>query len=186
MALRKANAYSKRHARPYTRKSKKRSKSYIKTIPHNKIVKFDMGNTKAYAAGKFPYTMKILSKEDVQLRDNAFEACRQTVLKDLEKNLPGNYYFSIRKYPHHILRENRMYSGGSKGERVNTGMQGSFGSVIGRAAFVKAEDTIFLVAFSDKKFLPIIRRAFEKVKPKLACGVKILFEKKEEKKSKKD
>lgn len=179
MGLRKANAYSKRYARPYTRKSKKRSKSYIKTIPHNKIVKFDMGNIKAYKEGKFPFTMRTVSKEDVQLRDNAIEACRQTILKDIEKNLPGNYYFSIRKYPHHILRENRMYSGGSKGERVNTGMQGSFGSVIGRAAFVKKGEDIFLVAFSDKKFLPIVRKAFEKIKPKLACGVKNLLEKKE-------
>ncbi len=179
MGLRKASAYSKRYARPYTRKSKKRAKSYVKTIPHNKIVKFDMGNTKAYNAGKFPLTMKIISKEDIQIRDNAFEACRQTILKDIEKGLPGNYYFNIRKYPHHILRENRMYSGGSKGERVNTGMQGSFGSVIGRAAFIKAGEEIFLVAFSEKKFLPIVRRAFEKVKPKLACGVKILLEKKD-------
>ena len=31
MALRKGSAYTKRKARPYTRKSKKRSKSYIKT-----------------------------------------------------------------------------------------------------------------------------------------------------------
>ena len=176
MGLRKANAYSKRKARPYTRKSKKRSKSYIKTVPHNKIVKFDMGNTKAYNAKKLPFIMRVISKEDIQLRDNALEACRQVILKDLEKNLPGNYYFSIRKFPHHILRENRMYSGGSKGERVNTGMSGSFGSVIGRAAFVKPGEDIFLVAFTERKFLPIVRRAFEKIKPKLACRIKVLLE----------
>jgi len=181
MALRKANAYSKRYARPYTRKSKKRSKSYIKTIPHNKIVKFDMGDTKAYHKGRFPFIFRLVSKEDVQIRDNAIEACRQTILKDLEKNLPGNYYFAIRRYPHHILRENRMYSGGSKGERVNTGMQGSFGSVIGRAAFIKKGDDVFLVAFSDKKFRLIVRKALEKARPKLACASNISFEEKKRK-----
>jgi len=49
MALRKGSAYSKRYARPYTRKSKKRSKSYIKTVPNSRIVKFQMGDTKGLA-----------------------------------------------------------------------------------------------------------------------------------------
>ncbi len=181
MALRKACAYSKKKARPYTRKSKKRSKSYIKTIPHQKIVKFDMGNTKAFEKGKFPLILKLISKEKVMIRDNALEACRQVILKDLEKNLPGSYYFSIRKFPHHILRENRMYSGGSKGERVNTGMKESFGSVIGRAAFINPGDTIFLVAFTEKKFIPLIRNALRKVKPKLACASKAVLEKRSKK-----
>lgn len=176
MGLRKANAYSKRYARPYTRKSKKKSKSYIKTIPQNKIIKFNMGDNKGYQKGKYPFILKLISRENVQMRDNSFEACRQTILKDLEKSIPGNYYFSIRKYPHHILRENRMYSGGSKGERINTGMSGSFGKAIGRAAFIEKGNDIFLVAFSEKKFTSVIRKAMEKAKPKLPCASKILFE----------
>lgn len=177
MGLRKANAYSKRYARPYTRKSKLKSKGYIKTIPQQKIVKFNMGNGKAYRADKYKYSLKIISKEKVMLRDNAFEACRQTIHRHLEKTMPGAFYFLIKKYPHHILRENRMYSGGSKGERVNTGMKQSFGTVIGRAAFINAGDTIFEVFFGEEKQIPIVKRALEKVKPKLACGVKIIFEK---------
>ena len=43
-SLRKAAAYSKKHARPFTRKSKSRKKAYIKTIPGIRIVKFDMGD----------------------------------------------------------------------------------------------------------------------------------------------
>jgi len=178
MALRKACAYSKRYARPFTRKSKKRSKSYVKTIPHNKIVKYEMGNKKAFESGKFNFVFRIVSKESAQIRDNAFEACRQVILKDIEKQMPGSYYFWIKKFPHHILRENRMYSGGSKGERVNTGMQQSYGSVIGRAAFIKEGDTIFLVAFEEDKNKAIVRNAFRKTKPKLACGVKLVLEEK--------
>lgn len=36
-SLRKANAYSKKKVVPYTRVSKKKSKSYVKTVPHQKI-----------------------------------------------------------------------------------------------------------------------------------------------------
>lgn len=178
MALRKACSYSKKYARPYTRKSKVKSKSYIKTIPQQKIVKFEMGNAKAFQQGKYKFILKIVSKERVMIRDNAFESCRQVIHKDLEKAMPGAYYLSVKKYPHHILRENRMYSGGSKGERVNTGMQQSFGSVIGRAAFVRAEDEIFIVAFADKKSIAVVRRALEKAKAKLPCAVKIVLERK--------
>jgi len=178
MGLRKACAYSKKYARPYTRKSKKRSKSYIKTIPQQKIVKFHMGNTKAFQKGKYEFVIRLVSKEKAIIRDNALEACRQVIHKDLENVIPGAYYFAIKKYPHHIIRENRMYSGGSKGERVNTGMQQSFGSVIGRGAFIKKGDDVFVVAFSEKKNISVARRAMEKVKPKLACSTKIIFEKK--------
>jgi len=176
MGLRNAKAYSKKYARPYTRKSKKKSKNYIKTIPSNKIIKFNMGDTKGYQKGKYRFILRLVSRENAQARDNSLEACRQTILKDLEQNLPGNYYFSIRKYPHHILRENRMYSGGSKGERVNTGMSGSFGSTVGRAAFIEKGEDVFLVAFADKKFTAVVRKALEKAKPKLPCSSNILFE----------
>lgn len=176
MALRKASSYSKKYARPYTRRSKVKSKSYIKTIPQQKIVKFDMGNLKAFQQGRYKFILRAISKEKVMIRDNALEACRQVIHKDLENNSPGAYYFSVRKYPHHILRENRMYSGGSKGERVNTGMQQSFGSAIGRAAFINREDIIFLVAFAEKKNIAVARRALEKIKTKLPCAIRIILE----------
>ena len=178
MGLRKACAYSKKYARPYTRKSKKRSKSYIKTIPPQKIVKFDMGDTKAFQSGRYGFVLRLVSKEKVMVRDNALEACRQAIHKDLEINIPGAYYFGIKKYPHHILRENRMYSGGSKGERVNTGMKESFGTIIGRAAFIDPGDVIFVVAFAEKKSVSMARKAFAKIKPKLACSSKVVLEEK--------
>ncbi len=176
MGLRKACAYSKKYARPYTRKSKVKSKSYIKTVPPQKIVKFHMGNVNAFKDGRYNHVFRLISKERVMARDNSIEACRQVVHKELEIDLPGVYYFSVRKYPHHILRENRVYSGGSKGERVNTGMQMSFGTAIGRAAFIEEGDTVFLVAFSEKKFVLVVRKILEKVKPKLPCATKIVLE----------
>lgn len=176
MGLRKACAYSKKYARPYTRKSRVKSKSYIKAIPPQKVVKFDMGNLNAFREGKYNLILKLTSREDVMARDNSIEACRQIIHKDLELNYPGAYYFSVRKYPHHILRENKVFSGGSKGERVNTGMQMSFGVAIGRAAFIKKGDLIFLIALPEKKFVPVARKALEKIKPKLPCATNIVLE----------
>ena len=59
-SLRKANAYSKKKVVPYTRVSKKKSKSYVKTVPHQKIVKFTMGNSGMFNDGKFPIHLKPL------------------------------------------------------------------------------------------------------------------------------
>ena len=176
MGLRNARAYSKKYARPYTRKSKVKSQAYIKTIPPQKVVKFQMGNIPAYQEGKYKVILKLISKEKVMARDNAIEAARQVVHHDLEENLPGAFYFTVKKYPHHILRENKIFSGGSKGERVNQGMQQSFGTAIGRAAFIEIGEIVFLVAFAEKKSIPMARHALEKIKSKLPCATKIIQE----------
>ena len=177
MALRKACAYSKKYARPYTRKSKVKNQNYIKTIPQQKVVKFQMGNITAFEQGKYPFVLKLISKQKVIIRDISIEASRQVIHHDLENGLPGAYYFSVRKYPHHILRENTVFSGGSDGAGVNRGIQQCFGSALGRAAFIEIGEPIFIVAFADKKFLPLARNALEKIKPKLPCATKIAMEK---------
>ena len=85
MALRKGYAYSKRKVTPYTRTSKKKGKSYVKVVPPQKIVKFTMGNEPMYNEGKFPYNLTLISAENVQIRHNALEACRQYINKILDK-----------------------------------------------------------------------------------------------------
>ncbi|MFH1500444.1 MAG: 50S ribosomal protein L16 [archaeon] len=175
MALRKAAAYSKRKARPYTRKSNKKSKSYIKTVPPQKIVKIEMGDLKGRAAGKYPIELKLISMERVQIRDNALEASRQYINKMLDKGLNKEYYFAIRVYPHHILRENKALTGAGA-DRMSSGMQRSFGKVIGRAAQVKANQEVFLVAVKDEKSVPLSRSALQKIKPKLPCKCKVIVE----------
>jgi len=179
-SLRKASAYSKRYARPYTRKSKKRSKNYIRTVPGNKIVKMQMGDIKGFEEGKFKTILKMVSKEKVQIRDNAIESCRQGIVKVLEKNLTGQYYFAIKIHPHHILRENKMLTGAGA-DRMQSGMQLSFGKAIGRAALVKPKKTIFLVGVNSEKGKKITRQAFKRVNPKVPCKVKIITEEVEQK-----
>ena len=177
MALRKASAYSKKKTRPYTRKSKVKSKSYIKTVPQQKIVKFRMGALKDYESGRFKNIIKLVAGERVLIRDNALEAARQTIHRILEKEMPGQYYFEVKVFPHHILRENKVYSGSSKGERVNTGMALSFGSTTGRAAIVKPNQTIFIAAVFHEKLKDVVTKAFERAKAKVPCHARIVFEK---------
>ncbi len=52
MAVRKSLSYSKKHSRPYTRVSRAKSKSYIKVVPPNKVVKYNIGNQRAYVDEK--------------------------------------------------------------------------------------------------------------------------------------
>lgn len=177
MALRKAISYSKRYARPYTRKSSVKSKSYVKAIPPQKIVKLHMGDISGFEKGKFNLLLRLVCLENVQMRDNALEAARQSVHHELEENLLGQYYFSVRVYPHHILRENKMLTGAGA-DRMQTGMSQSFGSNIGRAAFVKEGQDIFIVAISSEKAMRLARGFLEKIKAKLPCRTRIISEKK--------
>ena len=169
--LRKASAYSKKIVVPYTRVSKKRGKSYIKTVPPQKIVKFLMGKGK-----NLPLILKVIADENCQIRDNALESCRQFINKKLEKALVGNYIFKVVPFPHHIQRENKMLTGAGS-DRMQTGMQLSYGKAVGKAAIVKKGSPIFYLELPNIKGVQIARDAIKKIKSKLPCRIKILEEK---------
>jgi len=178
VATRKALAYSKRKPIVNTRRSKKQQKSYIKTVPPQKIVRFNMGDYKGFEDGKYKFKITLSSQENIQIRDLALEAVRQSLHKDLTKSLTQkNYFLRCNVYPHNILRNNRIFSGGSKGERVQTGMRKSFGSPEGRAATVKKGRPIFTAYFNGDENISKARIFFKKVKPKIASKVKIIVEK---------
>jgi len=176
-SVRKASAYSKRKPVINTRRSRKTQFSFVKMVPQQKIVKFNMGDVKAFESGKFNIKISILSEENVQIRDLALESSRQSLHKDLTNLLQKNFFLRCEKYPHNILRNNRVYSGGSKGERIQTGMSKSFGTPEGRAAIVKAGEPIFTAFFSGDSNIPKIRNFFKKIKAKLPCKTKIITEK---------
>ena len=176
-AVRKALAYSKRKPIVNTRRSKKQQLSYIKAVPPQKIVKFNMGDYRGFEAGKYKIKVTLSTEENIQIRDLALEAIRQSIHKDMTKLLTQkNYFLRCNTYPHNILRNNRIFSGGSKGERVQTGMRKSFGSPEGRAAIIKRGKPIFTVYFNGDENLPKVRLFFKKVTPKLACKAKVIVE----------
>src|SRR3989338_606262 len=177
MTKRRASAYSKKKPVVYTRRSKKQQKSYIKTIPPQKIVKFNMGDYQSFENGKFKNKITLSAGENIQIRDLALEAIRQSLNKDMTKLMQKNFFFRVNVYPHNILRNNRIFSGGSKGERIQTGMRGSFGSSEGRAAVVKANQTVFTIYFNGEENIPRVKAFFKKVTPKLACKAIVKLEK---------
>ena len=170
MALRKSSAYSKKPARAYTRKSKKRTKSYIKTVPNSKIVKFKMGDIKGFDKNNYPITLKVISKEKVQIRDNAIEAVRQYLNRFLQLKLGKEFYFETKIYPHHILRENKMLTGAGA-DRMQTGMSRAFGKTIGRAALVKPDQTLFVIGVKTPKAEAETRKLIRAAKSRLPCKV---------------
>src|SRR3989344_8338624 len=110
---RKASAYSKRNPVVNTRRSKKQQLSYIKMIPPQKIVKFNMGDVQGFESGKYKYKITLSTQENIQIRDLALEAIRQSIHKDMTDFLTvKNYFFRCNVYPHNILRNNRIFSGG--------------------------------------------------------------------------
>ena len=176
MALRKAGAYTHRYARPYTRKSKKKGKNYIRMFPPSKIVKMDMGDISGYNRGKYPITLRLVSKENVQIRDTALEASRQIVVKQLETNLPGQFCAHLKKHPHHVLREHAMLTGAGA-DRMSKGMSQSYGVSKGRAAMVKRGADIFTISvLNNDKAKRVARNTLLMIKPKLPNTCRIIEE----------
>ncbi len=177
MGLRKASSYSKKKVRPYTRKSGVKSRAYIKTIPQSKIVKFNMGDQKSYNEGKHHYIIRLVTEEKTQVRDNSLESCRMFVNKTLDTEIPGNYYFVVKVFPHHILRENKAAGGTAGADRLSHGMKHSFGVAIGRAAIVNPGKELFFISCPDEKTARAARDILERVKAKVPCKSKVIFEK---------
>jgi len=177
MAVRRAKAYSKKKITSFTRKSQKvKHLNYIKAVPAQKISKFNMGNIPKYNKGEFKNVIEIISLMHVQIRDLALEAARQFVHNQIEKHMPvENYYMSCRGYPHQVIRNNKIYSGGSKGERVQSGMAHSYGTAEGRSAVFRVGQPIFVIAFENKKDTAFLRELCRSASPKLPGAVKILY-----------
>lgn len=137
--LRKGHCYST-VKRAYTRKSKFKTKGYVKAIPQSKLVRYDMGDPKR----TFPFRVNLISRDPIQVRHNALESGRLVVSRRLNIALGNNYHFKIRVYPHHVLRENKMITGAGA-DRMQTGMQRAFGRPVGIAAQIKQGQPIFSV-----------------------------------------
>jgi len=159
--LRKGHCYSK-IVRSYTRHSRVKAKNYIKAIPTNKIVRFDMGDSKK----NFEYEISLISNNDHQIRHNALESARQIVNRRMYTKLgPKGYFLRLKVYPFHIIRENKML-GGAHADRLQTGMAHSFGKPVGLAAHAKKGVQIFS-AKVDKNGIESVKEALRLAKPRM-------------------
>jgi len=167
--LRKGRSYSRTVERPYTRKSKYKSLSYVRSSPVCKVTKFDSG-----AASKdFDSKIVLIATTTAQFRHNCLESARMVVQRSLDKVLSKtDYHFRIRCYPHHHLRENPLASGAGA-DRMSTGMKKSFGKVIGLAAQIKKNQEVMEVRVS-KINVAKAKEALQKANFKLPIKCKTL------------
>ena len=69
--------------RPYTRFSKYKKLSYVRSRPHCRISRYTGGEQ----AESYDCKIHLVSKEDLQIRDNALESARQTMVRSIEKTI---------------------------------------------------------------------------------------------------
>jgi len=170
MGLRPARTTRKFSTPAWTRYSKRRPrKSYVKSMPHKNLNTFETGVMKE----DYDALIQLISKDTVQIRDNAIEAARQTLNRHLDRNLNASYKFKVKKYPHQILRENRMLSGAGA-DRISKGMRKSFGKPSDLAARFKPNDIVFEVYTYSNKF-DVVSEAYRKAGQKLSGDFKVVL-----------
>lgn len=164
MPLRPGRCYKHFSGPPYTRKE------YVMGVPQPKITIFDMGDPN----GKFDIEIKLITKEQGQIRHNALEAARIAANKIMEKITGKNYHLKIPVYPHHIIRENKMMAFAGA-DRLQDGMRLSFGKPIGTAARVKQEQEIIVVR-TTKEFVEVAKKALKVAASKIPVKTQIIIE----------
>jgi len=163
MPLRPARCYTQQEKPPYTRKE------YIQGIPPPKITKFTMGNPK----GSYKYVVKLIAESKCIVRHNALEAARVAAHRHLSTRVgEDNFFLVVKKYPHHVLRENKMLAFAGA-DRLQDGMRLAFGKPIGVAAIVSPGDEIITVYIANEKDIENTREALRRAKSKLPEGYRI-------------
>ena len=171
MGLRPGRAYRRLH-RPFTRTAiRVPRKSYIKGVPKPKITNFELGVRASYER-----VLYLRSKNAVQIRHNALESARVACVQLLEKGIgkAGSYFFKIRVYPHHVLRENALATGAGA-DRFQQGMRQSFGKPIGTAAQVRV-DQILMEVRVNAAHVQAAKRALRQAVYKLPTPCRIVVQ----------
>ncbi len=156
---------------PYTRYAPRTPrKSYVKSKPHQRLNNFEMGVLKE----DYNVKMLLVSKTPIQIRDNAIEAARMTITRHLEKNMSGKYKFWVKKYPHHVVRENKMLTGAGA-DRLSKGMRKSFGKPTHIAVRMGEGDVLFEI-WTYEANSEIVKDAFRKARQKLSGEYQVKLE----------
>jgi large subunit ribosomal protein L10e len=170
--LRPGRCYRKLAKHAYTRTAKRVvKKAFIRGVPANKVTHFDTGKP----LGEYNYQVLLLSKDNVQIRHNAIEACRIAILHNISLGIPNEaFHFQVRIYPHHVIREHLMISGAGA-DRLTTGMAASYGKPGGRAARVRSGQVLYSAKVKDEKEVEIAKKAFARVFSKLPtrCTIEV-------------
>jgi large subunit ribosomal protein L10e len=166
MPLRPARCYTQQEKPPYTRKE------YIQGVPPPKITKYTMGNPK----GVYRYAVKLIATTRCVIRHNALEAARVAAHRYLSTSVgETNFFLVVKKYPHHVLRENKMLAFAGA-DRLQDGMRLAFGKPIGVAAIASPGDEIMVVYVNTEKDVENAKEALRRAESKLPEAYRIEVE----------
>jgi len=178
MGVRPGRCYCKNvNKRAYTRVAKKvHKKNFVGGVPGLKIRQFHMG----LGQRNYTHVVHIVTTDKIQIRDNAIESARMSVVRQLNKKLTqANYYMKVRVYPQFFLRENKQAQG-AQADRIQQGMsQCPFGKVVGRASRTRPNQKIFSVLV-DKENTEFVRDLFKKAGSRFPCKMKVIIEENKE------
>ncbi|MFB6135254.1 MAG: 50S ribosomal protein L16 [Halobacteriaceae archaeon] len=148
-------------------------REYISGIPGSQIAQHQMGNLQTEGED-YPVQISLRVEEECQIRHSALEAARLSANRHLLEAVgQENYRMSLRKFPHHVLRENKQATGAGA-DRVSDGMRQAFGTPVGTAARIGANDQLF-TAWCQVEDAATVKEAFRRSYNKLAppCRVDV-------------
>ncbi len=154
-------------------------REYITGIPGSKIAQHKMGNVDS-DEDDYPVQISLVLEEECQIRHGALEASRLSANRFLLKQLgQENYKMILRKFPHHVLRENKQATGAGA-DRVSDGMRQAFGKPVGTAARIQSGERLF-TAWCEVDDAATVKDAFRRAYNKISPPCKIVVERGEEK-----
>ncbi len=171
MKIRPGRCVRNLNSQAYARYSvKKPKKNYIRALPRTSLLIFNMGADKP----DFDLTMRLVSRQDVQLRSNALEAARQSANKYLERETPESYYFRVVPYPHNVIRE-KKFATGAGADRISQGMTLAFGKPTAVAARVSEGQTVMELRVASGNKV-VAREAMRRASTKLSGTYSVSME----------
>ncbi|MDR5673331.1 Ribosomal protein L10AE/L16 [Halalkaliarchaeum sp. AArc-CO] len=169
MSDKPASMYREISKPAYTRRE------YVTGIPGSKIAQHNMGNLQS-DPDDYPVHISLRVEEEVQLRHGALEAARLSANRHLLQAIgQENYKMVLRKFPHHVIRENKQATGAGA-DRVSDGMRQSFGKPVGTAARIGADEPVF-TAYCRVEDADTVKEAFRRAYNKISPPCRIVVEK---------
>jgi len=142
-------------------------REYITGIPGSQIAQHNMGNLQT-DPDDYEVEVTLRVEEECQLRHGALESSRLSANRVMLKQVgQENYKMVLRKFPHHVIRENKQATGAGA-DRVSDGMRLSFGKIVGTAARIERNDRLFTIYCNPEDAdvaKDALRRAYNKISP---------------------
>ncbi len=146
---------------------RKPRKNYVRALPHTSLNVFKTG----VESESYDTSITLDCDQYIQLRSNALESARIAAGKFLEANIPNEYWFTLRVYPHNVIREKRMATGAGA-DRISQGMTLAFGKPVSVAARIRPGQPVFQIKINGENS-DIAKKALKRAMSKLSGSYRI-------------